>query len=548
MADEPVLTAAQIDRIRPFSVPRIVKKGEILFEPADKDIRFFVVISGCIAITQPEDDREQIVAERKPGQFTGEMTMLSGRRSLLRGRVAEDGEVLAVTAENLKGLITKDAELGEIIMAAFVLRRLELIDRGKGNVVLLGSNHSANTLELREFLTRNGHPFAYLDLDTDPSSQALLDRFNVQMGDVPMVICNNRNVLRNPSIHALTECLELNGAIDLSKTRDVIIIGAGPAGLAAAVYAASEGLDVLIIEKGAPGGQASSSSKIENYLGFPNGLSGQELANLALAQTTKFGARIMVAETAVYLDCGRSPYRLVLHDGKKLSARTIVLASGAQYARLPLENIDAFAGRGIYYNATHMEGQLCNQEEVIVVGGGNSAGQAAVFLSRNSSRVHMLVRSGKLADTMSNYLIERIEENPKIDVHYRTEITELKGNGHLDSVVWRNGATGESACHPIRHAFIMAGASPRTEWLEGCIALDKRGFIFTGPDVVPMQAEFPWPLKRSPFMLETSLPGVFAVGDARSGSVKRVASAVGEGSIAVHFVHQVLAEMALSAG
>lgn len=465
MANDPVLTPEQIERIRRISVARPVKAGEILFEPADEDVPFFVVISGRISILRLETGNEREVAARGPGQFTGEMTMLSGRRSILRGQVTDNGELLMLTAEQLRTLIAKDAEINEIVMSAFVNRRLELIERGYGNVVVLGSGVSANTLRLREFLTRNAHPFAYIDLDTDAIGKSLLERFNAQMGDIPIVICNSHYVLRNPTIEELTNCLELNVGIDNSRVRDMIVIGAGPAGLAAAVYGASEGLDVLVIEKGAPGGQAGSSSKIENYLGFPSGLSGQELANRAIAQTVKFGAHLMLAQTVVHLDCNKRPYRIVLNDGKKFAARTIVLASGAQYARLPLGNIEAFTGRGIYYNATHMEAQICGQEEVVVIGGGNSAGQAAVFLARSSARVHILVRTRQLSDTMSNYLVQRIQENPRIDVHYKTELTQLRGNGHLAEVSWRNAATGETESHAIRHVFVMAGARPQT---EGC--------------------------------------------------------------------------------
>lgn len=542
MANDPVLTPEQIERIRRISVARPVKAGEILFEPADEDVPFFVVISGRISILRLETGREREVAARGPGQFTGEMTMLSGRRSILRGQVTEDSELLMLTAEQLRTLIAKDAELNEVIMSAFVNRRLELIERGYGNVVVLGSRMSANTLKLREFLTRNAHPFTYVDLDMDADGKSLLERFDAQMGDIPIVICNSQYVLRNPTIEELTNCLELNVGIDGARVRDMVVIGAGPAGLAAAVYGASEGLDVLVVEKGAPGGQAGSSSKIENYLGFPSGLSGQELANRAIAQTVKFGAHLMVAQTVVHLDCNRRPYRIVLHDGKKFAAHTIVLASGAQYARLPVENIEAFTGRGVYYNATHMEAQLCRQEEVIVIGGGNAAGQAAVFLARDSAKVHILVRSGQLSDTMSNYLVERIRENPRIEVHYRTELTELRGNGHLAGVAWKNVATAHVESRSIRHVFVMAGARPQTEWLSDCVELDSKGFVLTGSDAIAGHPVRDWPLTRSPFMLETSLPGVFAVGDARSGSVKRVASAVGEGSIVVHFVHQVLSE------
>jgi thioredoxin reductase (NADPH) len=376
-------------------------------------------------------------------------------------------------------------------------------------------------------------------------SQELLDRFEVRLDEIPVVICNGQTVLRNPSTQCLAECLGMNQHVDSGQAQDLVIVGAGPAGLAAAVYAASEGLDVLLVETEAPGGQAGSSSKIENYLGFPTGVSGQELASRATHQAQKFGAKMMVAHSIVKLDCERNPYKVFLDDGRVLSARSIVIATGAQYKKPNLQNLRKFEGQGVYYGATFMESQLCEGEDVIVVGGGNSAGQAAVFLSQTVRKVYMLVRSGGLADTMSRYLIQRIAENPHIEIHYNTEIADIQGVGHLESVSWIDKTTRETSTHPIRHVFIMAGASPRTEWLRGCLALDDKGFILTGRDLDTLRgAPAPgWTLTRTPLMLETSLPGVFAVGDVRSGSVKRVASAVGEGAISVHLVHRVLAEL-----
>jgi thioredoxin reductase (NADPH) len=321
----------------------------------------------------------------------------------------------------------------------------------------------------------------------------------------------------------------------------LIIVGAGPAGLAAAVYAASEGLDVLTIEAGSPGGQAGSSSKIENYLGFPTGLSGQELAARAIAQTEKFGAKTMVAHGVVQLDCAKRPYKVVLDNGNRLAARAVVIATGAEYKRPPIANLEKFTGQGVYYGATFMEAQLCGDDEVIVVGGGNSAGQAAVFLAQTAKKVYMLVRSSGLAGSMSRYLIQRIEENPGIALHYSTEIVAIDGDKQLECVTWRNKSR-ETSVHAIRHVFIMAGASPRTKWLQGCVALDEKGFILTGRDLDNANGSPSLTQNRAPMMLETSLPGVFAVGDVRSGNVKRVASAVGEGSIAIHLVHRSLAE------
>jgi thioredoxin reductase (NADPH) len=539
----PVLTAAQISRIRSVSQLREVKKGEILFEPDDTNVPFFVLLSGSMEIVQPDLTGERPIATHGPGGFTGEMTMISGRRSLARGRVTESGEFLELSAESLRSLVAKDAELSEIFMRAFILRRLELIRSGRGNVILMGSRHSANALRLREFLARNEHPYTYVDLDTDKTSQELLDRFDVKLDEIPVIISSARSVLRNPSIQELAERLGLNTAIDESKVRDLIIVGAGPSGLAVAVYAASEGLDALVIETATPGGQAGSSSKIENYLGFPTGISGQELAARAIAQVEKFGAKMMVAHSVARLDCERRPYKVALDNGNRIAGRAVVIATGAQYNKPRIANLERFEGQGIYYGATYMEAQLCEQEEIIVVGGGNSAGQAAVFLSQTARKLHMLVRSGELSDTMSRYLIQRIEENPAIELHYKTEIAGLDGGTHLERVTWQDKSSGETSVHDIRHVFIMAGASPRTEWLRGCVALDDRGFILTGRDLDSATGVQAWTLARSPQMLETSLPGVFAVGDVRSGNVKRVASAVGEGAIAVHLVHGALAEL-----
>jgi thioredoxin reductase (NADPH) len=539
MQDNPTLTRKHIDRIRSVAQLRSVRSGEALYEPSCPDVPLFVVLDGTVSISRTGED-EKVLAVREAGQFTGEMSVISGNRSLLTARVTEDGAVLELTREKVLSLMAKDTELGEILMGAFVARRLLMIQLGEGNVVLFGTKGSARTLLLREFLTRNGHPFTYVDIDMDSCAGELMEKLAVRSGEIPVVYCNRRYVLRNPSIAELAACLDLN--INVAKgVRDVLVIGAGPAGLAAAVYAASEGLKTLVIEKSAPGGQAGSSSKIENYLGFPTGLSGQELANRSIAQAQKFGAQLMVAQSVVHIDSSRPPYKVVLDSGLKFSARSVVIATGAQYARLPIEVAEAFTGRGIYYNATHMEAQLCDSEEVAVVGGGNSAGQAAVFLAQTSSKVHLLVRSGKLSESMSQYLIARIEAHPKIDVHYLTQIVAVTGTAHLENIEWKDDSLGLTITKQVRHVFVMAGAAPRTEWLEDSFVLDKKGFIVTGADLAAYN-DFQWPLPRSPLLLETSVPGIFAVGDTRAGSVKRVASAVGEGAMAVHLVHRFLAE------
>src|SRR6266496_4204134 len=469
--------------------------------------------------------------------------MLSGRRGFLRIRASASGEVIAIERERLLALVQTDSELSDILMRAFILRRVELIARGIRDAVLVGSSHSSGTLRIKEFLTRNGHPYSYLDLDRDADVQDLLDHFHITVADIPVVICRGESVLRNPSNRQIADCLGFNEAIDQTNVRELVVVGAGPSGLAAAVYGASEGLDVLVLESDAPGGQAGSSSKIENYLGFPTGISGHELAGRAYTQAQKFGAEMLIAKDAKGLACDRRPYAVLIGDGQRVPARTVVIASGAQYRRLQLENLSKFEGAGVYYGATHLEAQLCGGEEVIVVGGGNSSGQAAVFLAQTTRRVYLLVRSEGLAKTMSRYLIRRIEETPNIELHTNTEVIALEGNDHLERVTWRNNQTGQTEPRNIAHLFSMTGAVPNSAWLVGCVACDQAGFIKTGLDLTTEDlTKAKWPLSRPPYLLETSLPGVFAVGDIRGGNVKRVASAVGEGSIAVSFVHQVLAD------
>ena len=541
----PVLTDAQIARIRPYGNERQVQAGEILFEPGKLGMSCFVVLSGKLDIAMLGLSGEQVFVTYGPGQFSGEVVLISGGRALARGRVAEPGEFLEISADGLRALIAKDAELSEIFMRAFLLRRVALISEGLGNVVVLGSRHSSSTLRLREFLTRNGHPYRYVDLDTDKASQELLDRFAIKVEDIPVVICSGKSVLRNPTNQRLAECLGFTGRVDQSRIYDVAIVGAGPAGLAAAVYAASEGLDAVVLESEYPGGQAGGSSKIENYLGFPMGVSGQELTGRAVVQAEKFGAQMMVGEKVVKIRCEQRPYQLTLENGRLIDTRSIVIASGAQYNKPNVQHLERFEGQGIYYAATFMEAQLCTGEEIIVVGGGNSAGQAAVFLAETVRKVYMLVRGRELSETMSRYLIQRIVENPAIELHFQTEIAALAGDSHLERVSWLDRAKGEESVHDIRHVFVMAGASPRTDWLRGCLVLDQQGFILTGRDLDPVldSAPLKWPLGRAPQMLETSLPAVYAVGDTRSGNVKRVASAVGEGSISIHLVQRALAEV-----
>lgn len=538
----PRLTQAQVARISEHGRRRHVQQGDLLVHAGDHDARFFVVISGEIEIVQPGPQGETLVTVHGPGQFTGETNMLSGRRSLVRARMSKAGEVVELERERLVEIVQRDADVSEILMRAFILRRVELIARGLGDVILVGSHHCAGTLRVKEFLTRNAQPYTFVDLDRDSDVQALLDRFHVNEDDVPVLVCRGERVLRNPTNAEVAECLELNDPIATDHVYDLIVVGAGPAGLSAAVYAASEGLNILVIESHAPGGQAGSSSKIENYLGFPTGISGQALAGRALTQAQKFGAQLLIAHTAIRLDCRSRPYAVHVDDVGVLRARTMVIATGAEYRKPALEALRRFEGIGVYYAATFMEAQLCAGEEVIVIGGGNSAGQAAVFLAERALRVHIFVRSDGLASTMSRYLIHRIEDHAAIQLHTQTEIVGLEGEDHLERVSWRSGSGAEQT-RPIRHVFVMTGARPATSWIDGCLGLDGNGFIKTGPELSSEElAASAWSLGRPPYLLETSIPGIFAAGDVRSGNIKRVSSAVGEGSIAVSFVHRVLAE------
>jgi thioredoxin reductase (NADPH) len=541
----PLLTEAQVERIWPFAQVRSVQRGDVLYQPGDLAVPLFVLLSTGVEIVQLDADGERPITVLCPGMFTGEAGMIGGQRSVVLARVTQPGEVLEVCPDNLRSLAAQDAQISEVLLRAFILRRLMLITRQLGNVLIIGSRHSANTVRLREFLGRNGHPYTYIDLDKDSSSQALLDRFDVGVDEIPIVICNGKRVLRSPSTLELADHLGLNDNMEGSLLRDLIIVGAGPAGLAAAVYAASEGLDPLLIESHAPGGQAGSSSRIENYLGFPTGVSGQELASSATTQAQKFGAKIAVARAIIELRCHRRPYELVMEDGSVLFARTIVIATGACYKKPDVAQLDSFEGRGIHYGATYIEAQLCMDEEIVVIGGGNSAGQAAVFLSQTARKVHMLVRSSDLSNTMSRYLIQRILANPGIELLCETELIGLSGSDSLEEVKWINRKTQETSFVRARHVFVMAGARPNTEWLRDCVALDENGFILTGRDLplIPDVNGPGWPLKRAPQMLESSLPGVFAVGDVRAGSIKRVASAVGEGAISISLIHRALAEL-----
>jgi thioredoxin reductase (NADPH) len=542
----PRLTPAQIQRIASIGQRRQVKQGEVVFDLGERATAFFVIIAGQMEILRPLGDAEERVTLHGPGEFTGEINMLSGRLTLVRARMITDGELVAVDRERLRALVQRDPELSEILMRAFILRRVGLIAQPGGDLVLIGSRHSAGTLALREFLTRNAHPFTYQDVDSDPGVQALLDRFQIGVAEVPVVLCHGGRVLKNPTIEALANGLGFSPELRQDEVRDVVIVGAGPAGLAAAVYAASEGLNVLVLESTAPGGQAGTSSRIENYLGFPTGISGAALAGRAFTQAEKFGADVAIARRVVRLGCGTKPYQLFLENGDVVRTRALIVATGARYRKPDLPELPRFEGAGIFYSATHLEAQLCEKEEVAIVGGGNSAGQAAVFLSQVASAVQVLVRGPGLADSMSRYLIARIADCPTVTVRTRTRIEALEGGAWLERIRCRQGDTGATETLPIRNVFMMTGADPNTSWLKDCgrVRLDDKDFIKTGTDLRADElAEAQWPLARPPYLMETSIPGVFAAGDVRAGSTKRVASAVGEGAICVQLVHRVLQEL-----
>ena len=539
----PRLSEAQIARLVPFGKYRRILAGEILFDQGEVKSGFYVLIQGRLEIVSPSPQGETLLRTHEPGGFTGELDMLTGRRSLVQVRAGADSEVLDIDVPALRHIVQTDAELSEIFLRAFLLRRAYLIAHTPGDVVLIGSSHSADTLRLNAFLTRNGHPHTYLDVERDSGIQELLDQFQIRIDEIPVLICRGKSALRNPTNAEAAACLGFNAAFEEGHIYDVLVIGAGPAGLAAAVYAASEGLDVLVLEGNAPGGQAGSSSRIENYLGFPTGISGQDLAGRAFIQAEKFGARVAIAQAAAGLACQRLPFRVDLAGGGSVQGNTVIVASGAEYRRLPLPNLAQFEGTGVYYGATHVEAQLCGGEEIAIVGGGNSAGQAAVYLAQQARHVHLLIRGDGLAATMSRYLIRRIEENPAITLRTRTEIEALEGNGKLERIRWCDKKTGAKETRTIHHLFSMTGARPNTAWLQGCLALDEKQFVKTGGDLQPDDlTQAGWSLRRQPYLFETSIPRVFAVGDVRAGSVKRVAAGVGEGSIAVQLVHKVLAE------
>ena len=535
----PTLTDEQIARVIPFGSLEALPKGRVLFDRGDRTVDFFVVIDGAVEIYEHTDTGARTVTIHRRHQFTGELDLFNNREILVGARMAEDGHVVRMKRPQFRRMLTSEPDVGEIVMRAFILRRVGVIEHQQGGVRVIGSRRSADTMRIHRFLTRNGYPFRAHDLDGSPAAEALLNEYELGPDDTPAVVYNRDCVLKRPDNRMLGHCLGVSERIDNCALFDVAIVGGGPAGLAAAVYAASEGLETVVLELEAPGGQAGTSSKIENYLGFPTGISGMALAGRAMVQAQKFGARIAVPRRVERLDCETHPYKLHLDDGSVVTARSVVIATGARYRRLDIENFERYEGSGIHYAATAIEAGLCDGEEVAVVGGGNSAGQAAVFLSRFAKHVHVLVRSSDLAASMSEYLIDRIAGSNRITLHANSEIVELAGARHLEAVSWRNRATDAVATRPMSNVFLMLGAQPNTEWLQGCVALDGKGFVRCGGAFDTAAGD----IGRAPHLLETSQPGIFAVGDVRAGSVKRVASAVGEGSIVVSAVHQMLAAL-----
>jgi len=539
----PKLGPEQIAALDRFGRRVQTRPGDVLVDVGERPREFFVVVSGSLDLETPLDSSKyEFVYRLTPGDFTGELSTLRGSAGLVRISAGEPGTIIALDVERLRSIVQDDAVLSELFMRAFILRRMGMLAGGYGDVMLVGSGSSADTLRLREFLSRNGYPFLDVDIERDPQVKEILDRFVIRPQDIPVVIAHGRRICRNPSNRELADQLGFNPEADTGQVHDVLIVGAGPAGLAAAVYAASEGLDVRVVETTAPGGQAGTSSRIENYLGFPTGISGQALAGRALAQAQKFGAHLSVAWQAERLSCEQWPYRVRMSDGSWVLTRSIVIASGAQYRALDLPHLSRYLGAGVHTAATHLEARLCQDQEIAIVGGGNSAGQAAVFLAASCRHVHVLVRSAGLADSMSRYLIRRIQESPRITLHPRTELIALDGAERLERVTWRVSTDGAIENRTIEHVFMMTGAIPHTRWLAGCVALDDRGFVRTGSALTHEEiAAAGWPEGAVPELFETSVPGVFAVGDVRAGSVKRVASAVGEGSVCVSFVHRFLA-------
>ena len=540
----PTLADDQIEFLRRYGEVRKIEPGQVLFREGDRSYDFIVILGGEVEIVENFEGEARTIAVHGAGRFLGEMNMLTGQSVYLSAIMRESGEVLAISPENLKEIITEEPTLSDTILKAFLARRSVLMRVGTG-LRIVGSRHSQDALRLRAFAVRNRLPHAFIELEENEEAEALLERFGVRPQETPVAIWLGEKVLENPSNAELARAIGLDVDTSWRGVYDLIVVGAGPAGLAAAVYGASEGLSTLALEAVALGGQAGTSSRIENYLGFPAGLSGSELTSRALVQADKFGARTTVPQEAVGLRRESDHYRVTLSEGGEVVGRSVIVATGARYRRPDTPRLEAFEGVSVHYAATEAEARMCRGNEVAVVGGGNSAGQAAVFLAGRVAKVYLLIRGGDLGKSMSRYLIDRIERTDNIELLIHTGVGEFVGDGVLEGIVVEDNRSGERRTLKARTLFVFIGAEANTGWLKGAIALDERGFVPTGRalDRSALDSQAWNGLSREPFMLESSLPGVFAVGDVRSGSVKRVASAVGEGSMAVRFVHQYLAEM-----
>jgi thioredoxin reductase (NADPH) len=518
---------------------RAVRTGDVLFAEGDRGFCFYAIASGAVEILERSRGAPHTVVVHQPQEFTGDVDMLTGRTALVTARVASDGEVFELSAAALRAAVDEEPELGEIIVKAFLMRRSLLLSDGFGGVKIIGSRFSVEAHRLRDFATRNAIPFTWIDVEGDAQAEQLLREFGIPVSDTPVVIGREGRFLRRPTIEALARCAGLDVTLDPAQVHDLVVVGAGPSGLAAAVYGASEGLDVVVLERMATGGQAGTSSRIENYLGFPAGISGAELTRNALLQAQRFGARITVPGEVAGLGIDEGVRVVTLTDGTRLRTRCVLVATGVCYRRLDLPRFREFEGAGIYYAATDMEARLCRGDDVVVAGAGNSAGQAIVHLSRHARTVHVVCRGDDLGKSMSRYLVDRVEHLGNVVIHRGAVISAVEGDGHLSGVRVR-GAAGREQHLATPALFLFIGADANTGWLNGCVDLDAKGFVLTGPQLSRTTTDTPrWTaIGRPPFLLETSLPGVFAAGDVRSGSVKRCASAVGEGSIAVSFVHQ----------
>jgi thioredoxin reductase (NADPH) len=533
----PDLSKGEIELLRPFGKEVTVKKDDYVWKAGSRDMCMFVVVHGEMSII--DGRTRNFIAKHLEGSFSGDVDILSGRPTLVHGIAATDLDLLKVPADCVRSIVGEHPELGEKILRAFLVRRALLMEYAKAGPLVIGSRYNADTLRVREFLSRNHIPHQWDDVESNPDTEKLMKEFQVSEDQMPIVViasCDEK--MYRPSNEQLAKALGISRAPD-SKIYDLVVVGAGPAGLAAAVYGASEGLSTIVVDSNSPGGQAGTSSRIENYMGFPFGVTGQNLADGAVIQAERFGAQMLLPWTVSDITCGEAGGHSVLIEGKgRIDCKCVILASGATYRKLEVDGMERFEGRGIYYSATHVERILCGDSAVAVVGGGNSAGQAAVFMSESAAHVYLVVRGDDLRKTMSSYLARRIEGSNKITVLTSSEICELHGNGHLEGALIADKKSGGSKEEKISGVFVMIGAVPHTQWLPDRIARDQKGFIHTGP---PLVQKGLWGQDRAPFFLETSCPGVFAAGDARCDSVKRVASAVGEGSMAVAFVHQFLA-------